>query len=50
LLDRGGLGAKHAVEVSATVEPPPYLELLGDVAQITKAQHEALKRGELLPV
>lgn len=46
-LDRAGLGAKQALEVS--VEPPPYMELLGDVAQITKAQHEALKRGELLP-
>jgi hypothetical protein len=46
-LDRAGLGAKHAVEVS--VEPPAYEVLMGDVAQITKAQHEALKRGELLP-
>ncbi len=46
-LDRAGLGAKQAVEVS--VEPAPWEVLLGDVAHITKAQHEALKRGELLP-
>jgi hypothetical protein len=45
-LDRAGISAKTAVEV--TVEPAPYLELLGDVAQISKAQHDALKRGELL--
>jgi len=45
ILDRGGLGAKEAVELSAK-PPEPWEELLGDVAQITKAQHEALKRGE----
>lgn len=46
-LDRAGLGAKQAVEVS--VEPAPWEQLLGDVAHLTKRQHEALKRGELLP-
>jgi hypothetical protein len=46
-LDRAGLAAKTAVEVS--VEQPPWMELLGDVAQITKAQHEAMKRGEFTP-
>lgn len=46
-LDRAGLGAKQAVEVS--VEPAPWERLLGDVAHLTKAQHEAMKRGELLP-
>lgn len=42
-LDRAGLMAKTevAVEVKA-----PWEELLGDVMQITKAQHEAMKRGE----
>lgn len=45
-LDRAGLMAKTeiAVEVKA-----PWEELLGDVAQITKAQHEAMKRGEYQP-
>lgn len=45
-LDRAGLGAKTevAVEVKA-----PWEELLGDVAQITRAQHEAMKRGEFTP-
>lgn len=45
-LDRAGLMAKTevAVEVKA-----PWEELLGDVAHITKAQHEAMKRGEPLP-
>jgi hypothetical protein len=45
-LDRAGMGAKTevAVEVKA-----PWEELLGDVAHVTKAQHEAMKRGEPLP-
>ncbi|VBA46739.1 hypothetical protein [Mycobacterium pseudokansasii] len=40
------MGAKTevAVEVKA-----PWEELLGDVAHVTKAQHEAMKRGEPLP-
>ena len=41
-LDRAGLGAKAEV----SVEVLPWQELLGDVVQITKAQHEAMKRGE----
>lgn len=46
-LDRAGLGAKQAVAVE--VKQEPWEELLGDVAHITRAQHEAMKRGELLP-
>jgi hypothetical protein len=45
-LDRAGLMAK--TEVSVEVKQP-WEELLGDVMQITKAQHEALKRGEWPP-
>jgi hypothetical protein len=45
ILDRGGLGAKQALELSAK-PPEPYEELLGDVMAITKAQHEAMKRGD----
>lgn len=45
-LDRAGLGAKQAVEVEVKA---PWEELLGDVAQITRAQHEAMKRGEYQP-
>jgi hypothetical protein len=49
-LDRAGLGAKHAFELSAAnAEPAPWEQLMGDVAQLSRAQHEALKRGELLP-
>lgn len=48
LCDRGGLGAKQALELSAK-PPEPWEELLGDVMQITKAQHEAMKRGEFTP-
>lgn len=43
----GGLSEKHAVEVEVSVQP--WEELLGDVAHVTKAQHEAMKRGEPLP-
>lgn len=46
-LDRAGLGAQQALAVE--VKQEPWEELLGDVAHITKAQHEAMKRGELLP-
>lgn len=47
-LDRAGMGAKQAVEVE--VKPPaPWEEVLGDVVHITKAQHEAMKRGEYAP-
>jgi hypothetical protein len=50
-LDRAGLSPKHAVAVSAADSEPaaPYEQLMGDVMAISKAQHEALKRGELLP-
>ena len=44
-LDRGGLKPSTQVEVSAK-PPEPWEELLGDVAHITKAQHEAMKRGK----
>lgn len=47
ILDRAGLGAKQAVGVEVTVAP--WEELLGDVAHITRAQHEAMKRGEYVP-
>lgn len=48
ILDRGGLSAKQAVEVD--VKPPaPWEEVLGDVVHTTKAQYEAMKRGEMLP-
>ncbi|MEX3646535.1 hypothetical protein [Mycolicibacterium porcinum] len=46
-LDRAGLSAKTALEV--TVGRDPWEEVLGDVMQITRAQHEAMKRGEPLP-
>jgi hypothetical protein len=47
-LDRAGLSAKQSLELSAK-PPEPWEELLGDVMQITKAQHEAMKRGEYQP-
>jgi hypothetical protein len=37
ILDRGDLGAKQAMEVDVKA---PWEELLGDVMQITRAQHE----------
>lgn len=43
-LDRAGLSAKTAVEV--TVGRDPWEEVMGDVMQITRAQHEAMKRGQ----
>lgn len=46
-LDRAGLSAKTALEV--TVGREPWEEVMGDVMQITRAQHEAMKRGEPLP-
>lgn len=46
-LDRAGLGAKQAVEVEVT--KAPWEELLGDVAFVTRAQHEAMKQGQPLP-
>ncbi|EHB55708.1 hypothetical protein MycrhDRAFT_2902 [Mycolicibacterium rhodesiae JS60] len=46
-LDRAGLGAKQAVEVEVT--KAPYEELLSDVLHVTRAQHEAMKRGEPMP-
>lgn len=46
-LDRAGLSAKTAVEV--TVGREPWEEVMGDVMQITRAQHEAMKRGQSLP-
>lgn len=48
-LDRAGMGAKHSVELSAKA-PEPWEELLGDVAQITRAQYDAVKRGEPVPL
>lgn len=45
-LDRAGLGARQAVEVELT--KAPYEELLSDVLHVTRAQHEAMKRGEPL--
>jgi hypothetical protein len=42
-LERTGRGAE--------VKPPePWEELSGDVPHITRAQHEAMKRGQKLPV
>jgi hypothetical protein len=38
ILDRGGLGAKQAVEVDVKA---PWEERLGDVAHITRAEHMA---------
>ncbi|WP_099039719.1 hypothetical protein [Mycobacterium neglectum] len=46
-LDRAGMAAK--TELAVEVKQEPWEELLGDVAQITKAQHEAMKRGEFAP-
>jgi hypothetical protein len=46
-LDRAGLAAK--TEVAVEVAQEPWKELLGDVMAITKAQHEAWKRGEYQP-
>lgn len=43
-LDRAGLGAKHAVAVE--VAPAPWEELLGDVAQMTKAESDAIHHPE----
>ena len=48
VLDRAGLKPPAQVELSAK-PPDPYEELLGDVMQITRAQHEAMKRGEYQP-
>lgn len=48
VLDRAGLKPPAQVELSAK-PPEPYEELLSDVMQITKAQHEAMKRGEYVP-
>jgi hypothetical protein len=46
-LDRAGMASKQAVEVEVT--KAPWEELLGDVAFVTRAQHEAMKRGEYAP-
>lgn len=43
-LDRAGLGAKQAVEVEVAVQP--WQELMGDVAKLTKAQHDAIYHPE----
>ncbi|MGE0218418.1 hypothetical protein [Mycolicibacterium sp.] len=45
-LDRSGVTGKQAVEVEVKA---PWEELLGDVMQITKAQHDAMMRGEYQP-
>ncbi len=47
-LDRAGLKPPAQVEV-ATKPLEPWEELMRDVAHITRAQHEALKNGVLLP-
>lgn len=47
-LDRGGLKPPTQVEIGPKA-PEPWEELLGDVAHITKAQHDAMKRGEYIP-
>jgi hypothetical protein len=47
-LDRAGLKPPAHVELSAK-PPEPWEEVLGDVMQITRAQHEAMNRGEYLP-
>lgn len=47
-LDRAGL--KPPAQVVLSAQPPePWKELLGDVMAITKALHEAWKRGEYQP-
>jgi hypothetical protein len=51
-LDRAGLGAKQALELSA--KPlAPWEEMMGDFANISRERHEALerlaRRGEQLP-
>jgi hypothetical protein len=40
-LDRGGITAKQAVELSAAAEPKPYGLMFSGIAKITRAQHEA---------
>lgn len=47
-LDRAGLKPPTQVEVGPK-QPEPWEELLGDVAHVTRAQHEAMKRGEPMP-
>lgn len=47
-LDRAGLKPPTQVEVGPKA-PEPWEELLGDVAHITRAQHEAMKFGEPMP-
>lgn len=47
-LDRAGLKPPTQVEVGPK-PPEPWEEVLGDVAHITRAQHEAMKRGEPVP-
>ncbi|CAN5610131.1 hypothetical protein BH09ACT7_BH09ACT7_23430 [soil metagenome] len=47
-LDRAGLKPPTQVEVGPKA-PEPWEEVLGDVAHITRAQHEAMKRGEPVP-
>ena len=51
-LDRAGMGAKHALELS-TPPAEPVDDIIDaatfDVARITRAQHQALQRGEPMP-
>ncbi|WP_136624795.1 hypothetical protein [Mycobacterium attenuatum] len=47
-LDRAGLKLATTVEVGPK-QPEPWEELLGDVAHVTRAQHEAMKRGQPMP-
>ena len=39
---------KAVDRVAVTVQKQPWEELLGDVAHVTRAQHEAMKRGEII--
>lgn len=48
LIDRVLGRATTTVEIGPK-EQAPWEELLGDVAHITRAQHEAMKRGEPMP-
>lgn len=48
LIDRVLGRATTTVEVGPK-QPEPWEELLGDVAHVTRAQHEAMKRGEYIP-
>jgi hypothetical protein len=51
ILDRGGITAKQAVELSAAKEPEPWEQMFSGIAKITRAEHEAKMarlRGEVV--